>query len=273
LIILCRLVFVISGCVLGILVYLHSAHSQHLISRITQASAQITTLDKLGSSLHNELLTAVLEPDILTAKAALARFERDAIHSLGVLDRLTVEEIAMISERERAGEENELERPIKLRNAVVDTVAATQRVVNIRQSSDIMPDATSALARLEVERAAITALVSEILEDERKETTTALGNLSEAQRIFAIRFGVLLLVMSMSGLLGLHVSAAGMLHWFKASVRWRLRSLCLQSSLRIGFTLRFKSLPAKLSERFPKEPTLNVNSNNVLLRCNSVLPS
>lgn len=193
----------ISGCLLGVLVYLHSAHSQHLISRITQASAQIAALDKLGSSLHNELLTAVLEPDILTAKAALARFERDAIHSLGVLDRLTVEELAMISERERAGEEHELERPIKLRNAVVDTVAATQRVVNIRQSSDIMPDATSALARLEVERAAITDLVSEILEDEREETTTALGNLSEAQRIFGIRFGVLLLVMSMSGVLSL----------------------------------------------------------------------
>ncbi|SCM66595.1 sensor histidine kinase [Donghicola eburneus] len=202
-IILCRLVFVISGCVLGIFGYLHSAHSQHQISRITQASAQIAALDKLGSSLHNELLTAVLEPDILTAKAALARFERDAIHSLGILDRLTVEELAMISESERAGEESELDRPRKLRDTVVKTVAATQRVVNIRQSSDIMPDATSALAQLEVERAAITNLVNEILEDEREEMTTALGNLGKEQRTFDIRAGALLLISISSGLLSL----------------------------------------------------------------------
>ncbi|MEY8880912.1 ATP-binding protein [Donghicola sp. XS_ASV15] len=155
---------------------------QHLTARISQASAQVAALEILGRSLHDELFKAVLEPDLQQATDGLDQFERDAMHALGILEQLTAIEIDFVHASEQAEESAERTRPAMLREAAVAALTAGRRVVNLRQSADIMQDTTSALEQLNTERANISQIVSAFLEDEQNEILRASDAIARAQQ-------------------------------------------------------------------------------------------
>ncbi len=154
---------------------------QHLTARISQASAQVAALETLGRSLHDELFKAVLEPDLARATEGLDQFERDAMHALGILEQLTATELEFVRGAEQDIESTELSRPTELREAAVAALKAGRRVVNLRQSADIMQDATYALEQLEAERGMISQIVSAFLEDEQTEIRTASEAIADSQ--------------------------------------------------------------------------------------------
>lgn len=183
--------------------YWHGARVEHLAVRIGQASAQAAALDTLGASLHDELLKSVLEPDIDKAKEALSQFERDVMHALGILEQLTEVEVEFVGEGERSEEEEELVRPAMLREAAVRTLTAARRVINVRQSADIMVDATSPLDQLETERTAISEIVAGILKDEREEISLAIDKIATTQQSHD-RWMIALLPIAALSALGAH---------------------------------------------------------------------
>ena len=207
-----RTVLAFSIACAAILSYLHGQRIQHLTARITQASAQVAVLETLGSSLHNELLKAILEPDVDKATEALSQFERDAMHALGALEQMTETEVDFVQDEERAEEAAELMRPAHLRDATVKTLVAARRLIKVRQSADIMPDATVLLEHMEVERTTLSHMVSDIQLDERTEIRTATDRISSAQKELGFRLSLLITLAALSGIAALVTTRRQRLH-------------------------------------------------------------
>ncbi|MFC0216778.1 ATP-binding protein [Pseudochelatococcus lubricantis] len=173
-------------------------------SRVEKAGRQIAVLERVLADVDRMALDTLLAADPAAARAALAEAELDAMQDLGVLDRLTEEEIAFVGDEERDREVEERERPAALRAGIRRMTALLGGAVEARFSSDAAVAAGTGASELDQARQDFRALVKEALTDEADEIETARSGRA------ALRNRLVWLVFALVGIAAVAALALGM---------------------------------------------------------------
>lgn len=147
--------------------------SERALDRIEKAARQRAALERIQTDLDGLALAALLAADPLAAGAELAEAERDAMQELGVLDRLTEEEIDFVDPAEAALEAEERDRPAALRQGIGRITGILREILDRRLSADPAPDGTALFARLDDARRGFSELIDTALADEAEEIAEA----------------------------------------------------------------------------------------------------
>lgn len=176
-------------------------------SRIEKAARQIAVLERLLADANRMALDTLLAPDPEAARAALAEAELDAMQDLGVVDQLTEEEIAFVSDDERDEEARERERPAALRAGIRRMTASLGRIAELRRSGAGTAEAGAPLAELEGARRNFRGLVEEALADEAGEVETArAGRAALRDRLAWIALALVVAAVVAASALGLSIA-------------------------------------------------------------------
>ncbi|EFO32937.1 putative sensor histidine kinase [Roseibium sp. TrichSKD4] len=182
--------------------YFNFERVRHLTTRIEQASGQIVALERVAIRLDDQLISLILNPDLKDTLQLLDAFERDAIHTFGVLDQLTEIEIGFVGEDEQNEEEAERQRPRELREALIEVLGHARQLIRLRGSADLGLDVSETLSLVVTSRQRIQALVQEAIEDERGEIERAHKTLETEQTRWSRLLFVLLFVAACSTVFG-----------------------------------------------------------------------
>lgn len=158
------------------------SESERALDRVDKAARQQALLERLLIRVDGLVLEMLMAPDPMTAGATLAEAERDAMQDLGVLDRLTEEEIDFVDPVEAERESEERDRPAILRQAIGRIVGLLGELLDRRLSAEPAPDGAGILARLEAARRGLTELVESAVADEAEEIADARAERSRVLR-------------------------------------------------------------------------------------------
>lgn len=153
----------------GAIAVLGLSAGERALDRIDKAARQLAVLERVHGDVDAMILAALLASDPLAARAELAEAELDATQDLGVLDRLTEEEIDFVDPDEAVTEAEERDRPAALRQGIARIAAILEHILDRRLAADPAPDGGALLIRLDEARQGFSELVASAVADEAEE--------------------------------------------------------------------------------------------------------